>query len=474
MEVRFAGAHKFLDASLHFADLRGRNMLLNAARWLVAFTAAEARVVYVNVDAEGVDRDLLREVAYLVYPARVEVGDTAVAGLGCAEGGGVCSLCGRGGVVTWGDDWFAHVTQGEALDAPCLAARLFGRAANKPAFLFALLRRKSLPKEPSLVLPMGVLTLYFWRHGGGGGCPDDSAALCLHDRCVAVLGVRGNCVEAGPYLAGMRRAERFEEAVAVREEFLRRIAGEVVPGLEPVYQPRGGSVGEGFVPHLSGVNAGGREVDTEVLASLAGTNTVFLVRVDGDRFGERTKQLREEVVAQFKSAVAGVFEAGPSSGAGRARYHAAVIYAGGDENMFVASARGVDAVLKTLMRAREFFRQALGGTISAGVVGLRYKLPMYHAVYHANRAAEAAKEAGRDAVALIYLKSILAEEMGIVKFDVLEEALRLARRYADERPPLEAGCLQQALPHLLGHVPAATGLDRTVAFILNTAPLLEL
>jgi hypothetical protein len=472
MEIRFAGAHRFLDASLHFVDLRGRNMLLNAARWLVAFTAAGARTVHVHVDAEEVDGDLLKEVAYLVYPARVEVGGAAVAGLGCAEGGGVCSICGRGGVVTLGEDWFTHVTRGEALDAPCLAARLLGRAANKPAFLFALLERKNLPKGPSLVLPMGVLTLYFWRHGEGGYCLEDSAALCFHDRCVAVLGVRGECVEAG-YLEKVRRAERFEEAVAVREEFLRKTAEKVVPGLEPVYQPRGGSVGEGFVPHLSGVNAAGREVDTEVLASLAGTNIVFLVRVDGDKFGERTKHLPEEVVAQFKSAVAGIFEAGPLA-AERARYHAAVIYAGGDENMFVASARGVDAVLKTLMKAREFFKQALGGTISAGVVGLRYKLPMYHAVYHANRAAEEAKEAGRDAVALIYLKSILAEEVGIVKFDFLEEALRLARRYADERPPLEAGCLQQALPRLLGHVPAATGLDRSVAFILNTALLLEL
>ena len=76
--------------------------MLNAARWLVAFTATEARTVHVHVDAEGVDEDLLKEVAHLVYPARVEVGGAAVEGLGCAEGGGVCSLCGRSGVVTLG------------------------------------------------------------------------------------------------------------------------------------------------------------------------------------------------------------------------------------------------------------------------------------------------------------------------------------------------------------------------------------
>jgi len=46
VEVRFAGAHRFLDASLHFVDLRGRNMLLNAARWLVALTVAREPAVY--------------------------------------------------------------------------------------------------------------------------------------------------------------------------------------------------------------------------------------------------------------------------------------------------------------------------------------------------------------------------------------------------------------------------------------------
>lgn len=484
VEVKFGGAHMFLDASLHFMDLRGRNVLLNAARWLVALTAAKTWAVHVHVEADGVDWDVLRELAYLVYPARVEAGDVKVRELGCAEGGGVCTLCGRGGVVARREDWLSHVTRGEALDAPCLAARLFGRAANKPAFLFALFERDSLlrvlPGGPTLALPLGFSTLYFWRHGEGGGgeCLDDSAALCYHNNCVAVLGVRRECVKERAnverYLEAVRRAERFEEAAAAREEFLRRVAEEAArEELKPVYQPRGGSIEEGFVPHLSGVNAGGEEVDTEILASLAGTNTVFLVRVDGDRFGERARQMSEEVLAQFKSAVAGVFEAGPQA-ARQARYHAAVIYAGGDENMFVASARSVNAVLETLLKAREFFVKAFGGTISAGVVALRYKLPMYHAVYHVNRAAEAAKEAGRDAIALIYLKSILAEEMGVVKFSALGEALRLARRYADERPPLEAECLQQALSHLLGPVPAAAGLDKTVAFILNAALLLRL
>ena len=466
--VRFGGVHRFLDSSLHFLDLRGRNVLLNVARWLVALSSRRVYRVYVNVEVEDPCDRVLREVAYLVYPARVEVDGAAMDSSDCVRPGeGACSLCGRPGVVPGGVwEWYSHVARGETLDVACLVARLFGRAANRPAFLFVVSR--SPPRsQPDVVLNVGAVKMYFWRHGAGVECFDDTAALCLADGCVGVVGVRGNCIEGfGEYAGRVRRARRFEEVAVAREEFLRALAEKLGLQSRAVYQPRGGAVEEGFVPHLSGVNAGGREVDTELLAALAGSNLLFLVRVDGDRFGQRSAGVNEEALSQFKSAVSGVFEAGAGG-----RYYSATLYAGGDENMFVASG-DASAVFSVLKKTREFFQQFLGTTISAGVVALRYKAPMYHAVALVNRAADVAKEYGRDAVALIYMKSLLAEEVGVVKFPHLDTAVKLARRYAEERPVLD--CLQAELPHALGAVPASAGLEGAVAFILNTAPLLEI
>ncbi|WP_053240449.1 hypothetical protein [Pyrobaculum islandicum] len=92
MRVWFRGVHRLLDSSLHFRDLRGRNVLLNVARWLVAAACGGRAHVHVDCGREP-PGELLRAVSYLIYPARLEPG---VPFDGSPAEGGVCSLCGRG------------------------------------------------------------------------------------------------------------------------------------------------------------------------------------------------------------------------------------------------------------------------------------------------------------------------------------------------------------------------------------------
>ncbi|MGC9051993.1 Cas10/Cmr2 second palm domain-containing protein [Pyrobaculum sp.] len=481
--VKFRGAHRYLDSSPRLVDLRGRNMLVNAARWLVAAASHRAEAVHVDVAAEGAPRDLLRELAYFLHPAAV--GDANQ--LTCGLGSEACVLCGRPAeartyAAILGEEVYSHVAREGALDLPCLAARLFGRSANKPAFLFAIYRRAAgdFPHwfNKAKWLKHYGISVGFLRHGEEVKCMDDAAVLRYCDVAVAVVGVESNCVKGhfDSYAKAVREATRrdhtYAELAGLREEFLRKLAEEVGAPLRAVYQPEGGGVPEGFVPQLSGVNAGGEldEVDTERLAGAAGTNTVFVVRFDGDRFGSRAREagLPEEELAKFKSAVSAHIEVGP-----RGAYRSAVVYAGGDENMFVAATKSVEDVLAVLRNVRRLFTSTLGTTISAGVVAARYKMPMYHIARLANEAAEAAKAAGRDAVALLYAKSLLSREFGVAKFSDLDEFLRAARRYLDERPPLpeEPQCRDAALSHLLPGLPKS---EAAAAFMINTALLMEL
>ncbi|MEM1598769.1 MAG: hypothetical protein QXP31_07890 [Pyrobaculum sp.] len=381
MDVEFRGSHAFLDSSLHFADLRGRNVLLNAARWLVA-VAGGASAVHVHVEeVKYVPRELLEFLAYLIYPARIELRRRAADGEGGEEleersreymwpflryshKTGACTLCGRsrdslGGCIA--AELRDHVARGEDLCPACMIARLFGRAANKAAFLFYVGREELKLGEPDAEYedPHSFAVFKFYRHGGGRKAIDDTAVLSACGVTVAVVGVKREVVNEEGMLhrylsrvSGSLRGGDWRRVAETREEYLRQLVNRVkeLDGVDlgdVIYQPRGC----GVVAQLSGVNAWGEleSTDLDLLASSEGTNIVYVIRVDGDKFGEFSRRYKkEEELAAFKSAVAGAFEASVKS---------AVVYSGGDESLIAAVSKSALRIIVALEGVRRLYQR---------------------------------------------------------------------------------------------------------------------
>lgn len=442
--------------------------MLNAARWLTALVGG-ASAVHVHVEGvKDVPWELLEFLAYLIYPARIEVKGESVEAGGWLEGAsgaptdggskpvrplichghetGACTLCGREL-----DDLFDaqkvknHVARGEELCPACMIARLFGRAANKAAFLFYVGKGElDLGEQPDAKYKdaHSSAVFKFYRHGGNRKSLDDTAVLSACGATVAVVGIKREVLEAGGlqrYLNEVRghlRQGSWKKVAEAREEFLRKLVEEVrrQDGLDlgdVIYQPSDC----GVVAQLSGVNAWGAldSTDLDILAASEGTNTVYVIRIDGDKFGEFSKRHgNEKELATFKSAVAGAFEASVRS---------AVIYSGGDESLVAASSRSVLKILAALEAVRALYKR-LGEeakhdlSISAAVVATRYKTPMYYIVDVANRGVEEVKEAGRDGLYFAYLRGFYTGG-GVVKFSMLDAVKRAARRYAEEMPSPE-------------------------------------
>ena len=73
LSIDFGGSHTYLDSSPHYRDLRGRNVLLNATRWLAA-VMWDAKAVHVNVEhlEKKPSLDAIRAINHLIAPARAE------------------------------------------------------------------------------------------------------------------------------------------------------------------------------------------------------------------------------------------------------------------------------------------------------------------------------------------------------------------------------------------------------------------
>ena len=496
----FKGIHAYLGSSYHFYDLRGRNLLLNAARWLVALASGDRDAkVHVHVESRNqVDKDLLRDLSYLIYPSRIYEELHGSNELIAPEtpwncfANAVCTLCGRpvneGTIDLYMSKVVSEVSKGEMLDTPCLVARLFGRAANKPAFVFVVgmgAQPPLLKCADSISIRLRAVEVEFCEKPDEGLTVATLRGLC--EFYVSVVGVSKKKFDERVFEEyadavrdllrrgqAERRAEAYLAVADSREEFFGELLkGADIGGLPPVYQPSD-LEDVGYVPQLSGVNAGGQlaEIHTENLAVLGGSNVVYLVRVDGDKFGRfvRQSKISERIISVFKSAISAVVETAPGM-------YSVLIYAGGDENLVVASAADARRVLHMLEDLRGLFtsfgeKHGQELTISAGIVASRYKMPMYHMVMLADKAVEEAKLAGGDAVALLYAKGLTAEDFGVVKFPHLREALVAASKYAEERPDLSK-CTQMLYAQLFrGSPPPKLGLEKTLAFVTNLASLI--
>lgn len=462
--------------------------MLNAVRWLVALASGDVRGAKVHVHVETAtpaDKELLRELAYLIYPARIHDLHGASANVvepydAVCDAYSACTLCGRpisGGARRAAlHDLVKEVARDERLDAPCLAARLFGRAANKPVFIFTV----GTGEPPAFLRCQSPVSISLDKVKAEFCRGEHTAAILKYCDVAyaAVVGVEKGRKSFEKYAEEVGKALNGEgdlmALASLREEFFKDVLEEAGIGpLRPVYQPPDLS-GVGYVPQLSGVNARGKlkEIHTENLAIISGNNVVYVIRIDGDKFGAFVRQanISEDVLSQFKSAISALIETARG-------VYPAVIYAGGDENMTVASARSFRDVAQMLTALRRLYisfgrRWGHNLTISAGVIASRYKTPMYHAAMLADKAVEEAKSTGGDAVALLYAKGLTSEEFGIVKFPHLGHALAAAAKYAEERPDMGT-CTQQLYASLFrGAPPPAPGLEKTLMFITNAASLI--
>jgi len=423
--------------------LRGRNVLLNALRWLTAALWG-GKVVNVNVEylEEKPSLDAIRLINYFIAPARAEVayqcrsdrvyrwGEVAAGEPKplCHVGDAVCAVCGRPWAKTPDERGASHEAEHQPLDAPCLTARLAGRIANNKAMVFVVSRVELIRDAPSYEYSVrfgdAELVVRFYRHmGASTRCASEPDALVLKLRCCsgeAFVNLLGACVEKP-------RVDRPGEALREKVEALLDGVREAW-GVEPdlAYQPS--SSDAYLVPQLSVVNHGhGISIHDVAIG-----NTYFLVRIDGDRFGEKASEKvryvgigAEVELARFKAEVAALIETWTRT---------AVIYAGGDENMFVMGARSIRAAIELLKDVRKVFKDRVDTTISAAIVAADVKQPVYVVVDAANRGVDAAKEAGRDAVTVIYARGYGEHvERSAVKMGEADELIRLARRYQEER-----------------------------------------